>query len=327
LSNPRPVLSGIPQGSVLGPLLFIIYINDLPDMCKDLANAYLFADDAKLYKCIQCQDDSVRLNDCFNQVLSWSERWLMKLNTKKCKVLLLCSNKNNIVKYSYGFDSQNLGFIALDREESIKDLGVIVDSELSFASHVYDKVNSAYRILGVIRRNFLHVDKLSFLTLYKSLVRCHLEFNNSVWNPHRLGLVNDIEKVQKRATKLIKGCSALPYKERLMYLHLPTLKYRRLRGDMIEAYKILHNNYAVEVAPVLHRNLDTRTRGNLYKLLVERCRLDIRKFSFTNRVVNAWNALPNTVVDSKTLTSFKCNLDKFYMHKEIYYDFEAHCDY
>jgi hypothetical protein len=95
LSAPRPVLSGIPQGSVLGPVLFIIYINDLPLVCDNLCNLFLFADDAKMYKCINNQLDSDSLNLCFRNVVAWSENWLMKLNIKKCKVLSLRSMKSN----------------------------------------------------------------------------------------------------------------------------------------------------------------------------------------------------------------------------------------
>jgi hypothetical protein len=97
LSEPKPVLSDIPQGSVLGPLLFIIYINDLPNVCDNLCNLYLFADDAKMYKCIDDQVDSDALNLCFKHVLDWSNNWLMKLNITKCKVLSLHSQKNQTV--------------------------------------------------------------------------------------------------------------------------------------------------------------------------------------------------------------------------------------
>ena len=121
----------------------------------------------------------------------------------------------------------------------------MIDSGLSYEVHIYDKINMANKMLGIIKRNFLDLDKHSFILLYKGMVRCHLEYADSVWNPHKLGLIEDIEKVQKRATKLIRECRSMTYKDRLMCLNLPTLKYRRIRGDMIEVFKILNQLYDV----------------------------------------------------------------------------------
>src|SRR5437867_1320784 len=128
---------------------------------------------------------------------------------------------------------------------------------------------------------------------------------------------------KKRATKLIRVCKDLSYKDRLLFLQLPTLKYRRFRGDMIEVYKILNGFYDAKVVPPLERNLDCRTRGNSFKLKVDRCKHDIRKFSFCNRVVNVWNSLPDYVVTSGSLNIFKNNLDKHWKCEFFYYDFEA----
>jgi len=120
---------------------------------------------------------------------------------------------------------------------------VVFDSELSFVSHCKEKINRAYSILGLIKRNFIYLTKAAFVTLYKNLVRCHLENANSVWNPHRQGLIKDLEKVQMRATKLVLTVKHLTYKERLVLLKLPTLKYRRLRGDMTEVLKIITGKF------------------------------------------------------------------------------------
>ena len=108
-----------------------------------------------------------------------------------------------------------------------------MDSKLSFSDHITEKVNKAYSILGIIKRNFQHVDKDAFVLLYKALVRSHLDAN-TVWSPYKQYLIEEVEKVQKRTTKLVHERKHLPYAERLKYLKLPTLKYRRHRGDMIE---------------------------------------------------------------------------------------------
>ena len=108
-----------------------------------------------------------------------------------------------------------------------------------------------------------------------------------------------------------------------MYLNLPTLKYHTARGDMIEVYKIVNHLYDDSVLPPLVRNMDSHTRENNFKLRVIRCKYDARKFSFCFRVVNYWNLLPDYVVNSESVNSFKNNLDKFWKRKEFYYDAEA----
>ena len=102
-------------------------------------------------------------------------------------------------------------------------------------------------MLGIINRNFIYLSEEAFVSLYKTLVRSHLEYANSVWNPYRMGLIKDLEKVQMRATKLVMKLKHLKCKERLERLKLPTLRYRRTRGDMIEVYKILTESYCKSV--------------------------------------------------------------------------------
>jgi hypothetical protein len=178
-------------------------------------------------------------------------------------------------------------------------------------------------MLGIIRRTFTDLDKDSFLLLYKGMVRCHLEYAVSVWNPYKKGVIKDIENIQKLATKLIHDCRGLSYKDRLMFLQLPTLKFRRYRGDMIEVFKILNQLYDANVVPPLKRNSDSRTRGHSFKLHVDRCKYDVRKFAFCNRIVNLWNSLPEYVVSSGSLNIFKNQLDKHWKCQPFYYDFEV----
>ena len=125
------VISGIPQGTILGLLLFLIYINDLPEICTDEAGVYLFADDAKIYKFITSASDHVLLQKNFCALESWSDKWLLKLNAKKCKVISFSRSKNNINKYNYSITASQTPSI-LEREEYITDLGVVMDEELKF---------------------------------------------------------------------------------------------------------------------------------------------------------------------------------------------------
>ena len=159
----------------------------------------------------------------------------------------------------------------------IRDLGVIVDEKLRFEEHISEKINKAYSMLGIIKRNFKYLDSKSFVMLYKSMVRNYLEYAVSVWSPSKKGVIEMIEKVQKRATKMIANCKDLCYINRLKLLKLPTLKYRRLRGDMVETFKILSAVYDVEACPTLRLSSITSTRGNCRKLDKELCQNDLKR--------------------------------------------------
>jgi len=120
----------------------------------------------------------------------------------------------------------------IEQVEQIKDLGVMFDSKLIFEEHIHVKINKTYQMLGVIKRNFIYLTPDSFMVLYKALVCSHIEYVVSVWNPHHQILIEKLEQVQKRATKLVIAVKHLKYDERLKQLNLPTLKYRRIRGDI-----------------------------------------------------------------------------------------------
>ena len=136
-------------------------------------------------------------------------------------------------------------------------------------------------------------------------------------------LIYDIEKVQKRATKMLYMCRGKSYIERLRLLNLPCLRFRRLRGDMIEVYKILNNMYDPCAVPNLNRNHDTRNRGHTLKLNTVGCKYDVRKFSFCNRVVNVWNSLPEHIVTSPSVNAFKNALDKLWCDEDFYLDYKG----
>jgi len=309
------VLSGIPQGSILGPLLFIIYINDLEESCSLNSNVALYADDTKLYKYIQNENDAIKLQEDLNSVCVWIKKWLLSLNIDKCKVISY--GRKAPISYNYRIDDCNL-----EKINEIKDLGVIFDSKLKFSAHINEKVNKAFSVLGIINRNFKYMEKNTFILLYKSMVRPHLEFANLVWSPYRKEEINKLERVQRRATKLVCSLKKLSYEERLKKLNLPTLSFRRLRGDMIEVYKIITGKYEKKDIDLKVNNA-VNTRGNHYKLYQGQSRYDIRKYFFANRVVAVWNSLPDYVVMVDSTLLFKKRLDKFWSNQAIYFNFEA----
>lgn len=197
---------------------------------------------------------------------------------------------------------------ALTTTKAEKDLGVVVDNQLTFKDHVSQATSKANRILGVIRRSFDHLTEHTFVQLYKALVRPILEYGHSVWQPSQKTLQREIEDVQRRATKLIGKLKNKPYSERLSTLKLPSLEHRRRRGDMIDLYKYITGIYDTS-RPSFERHDRCNTRGHSKKLVKHRSRLDVRNTFFSERVVLVWNSLPESVVSAPSINAFKNRLD------------------
>ena len=179
--------------------------------------------------------------------------------------------KNDHQKHDY-FLSETEEALQHSTEE--KDIGVTIDSSLSFNQHISQKINKANSVLGQICRTFENKDKTTMITLYKALVRPHLEYANQVWAPYLIKHITSIENIQRRLTRMIPGLSELSYEQRLRVLNLPSLSYRRLRGDMIELYKIITNKYDPEItAGMISFSNTTHTRGNNYKIQKNRAKL------------------------------------------------------
>ena len=196
-----------------------------------------------------------------------------------------------------------------------KDLGVMIDHELKFECHISEAIKKANTKLGMIKRTFVCQDESMLSQLYIAVVRPHLEYANVTWSPNQQQHIQAIEAVQHRATRLIPGISNLPYEERLKRLKLPSLSYRRLRGDMIEVYKYCHGDYKVHEKPFkLLRDVNsaTRTRDNGFKIYKDKSKSAARANFFGNRVANVWNTLPPSVVQAPNINCFKNRLDKLW---------------
>ncbi len=314
-----PVTSGIPQGSVMGPVLFVIFINDLPTSVK--SSIYLFADDTKIFSHIINQSDVSVLQNDLDSLQKWSDTWLLKFHPNKCKVATIGKQK---IQSSYHMKDDMGQPIMLDRISEEKDIGVTIDTDLSFEAHIASITSKASQIMGAIRRTFTALDNEHMMMLYKSQVRSILEYANPVWSPYKRKDINLVENVQRRATKNLPGMANLSYPERLSKLKLPTLLYRRLRGDMITTYKILHGIHDKVICPDMHYIGESITQGNSMKLFERRPTggTNLRKFFFTLRVPRMWNTLPKHVVRSENVRQFEHNLDKFWESVPWKYDHE-----
>ena len=196
-----------------------------------------------------------------------------------------------------------------------KDLGIIVDDELKFHKNTAAAVKKANKILGIIRKTIFTKNETTIPLLYMSLVRPHLEYANTVWGPHYKTDQQEVEKVQRRATKLtIKD---LTYEERLRYLNLPSLYHRRLRGDMIDTYKVITGVYDVDKSSFFQTPRETNTRGHKFKLYKQHARTFSKQRSFGHRVINEWNKLPPFVVESENVNIFKNRLDTIWFNRKF----------
>ena len=314
LSSWKPVTSGVPQGSVLGPILFIIFINDLPDAVS--CGVKLYADDTKIYAVVNSEAEARILQEEINKLFHWSVTWQLLFHPDKCHILKIGFGISDEVTYTMGSgDDETI----LDETDEEKDLGIRIDKKLVFSSNCEQIVKKANKLLGMLRRNFTYINIPNFKLMYKSIVRPVIEYGASVYNPILQKDINQIESIQRRATKMVLGFENLEYEDRLRRLKIPTLKYRRARGDLIQVYKYLHK---INIAPagMLPLHEGSVTRGHSLKLAKNWCRTALRAHAFSQRVVNLWNNLSEETVTASSVNSFKNRLDQEWENKPWRFD-------
>ena len=295
------VLSGVPQGSVLGPLLFIIFINNLDMEVVGEVTISKFADDTKLAQTSVDTKGREELQSTLDNMVRCADRWGMQFNVAKCKVMHL-GPKN--VKHPYFMQGQQL---EVTSEE--KDLGVTTTDKLKPSSQCAKAARTAQTVLGQITRAFHFRDKEVLLGLYKQYVRPHLEFAVQSWSPWAEGDKDLLEAVQRRMVRMITGLKAESYSDKLKELGLTTLEERRHRADMALVNSVLSGRTNVEkeswfdMAASGPRN--TRATADPLNVRVQHGRLEVRKNFFTVRVTDQWNKVPSQVKQMRTANSFK----------------------
>ena len=244
----------------------------------------------------------------------------MPLNAQKCsKLHVSCKDGEGIDSNIYYIIDQKANRqIEIKESEETKDLGVIIDTKLKFQKQIANCIKKANGVLASIKRTINYPSLETFNILYKALVRPSLESAAAVWSPSLVKDIRSLESVQRRATKLVPSLRNLSYKERLIALDLPTLAYRRKRGDMIMVFKIMKG--IVDLNYTTFFKLSTKnTRGHELKLFKQRSRLNVKGNFFSQRIVESWNALPEEIVNCTTVLHFEKFYDSF--HCERKYNF------
>ena len=301
------VISGTTQGTVLGFLLFLLFINDLPKECspEDQSLVMLLADDTKSYQEIQKDaslhmDNQTALQNRINRIAQWAEDWKMEINPKKSKVMHV--GKDNPC-LTYTMNGSMIDTVSVE-----KDIGFWISDDLCTSTHVSKARSKALAEIARIRRNFTYIDKRAFCVLYNQRIRPHLDYGMTACPPGSSAESKLLEAVQSKATAMVWGLKRLNSEERRKNLGLITLEQRRERGDLIEVFKMLKG--LTKINPEIFWEVrDARGGPRLVKEMAANGRKQRQTF-FSYRVIQKWNLLPADVKAAKSLDSFKNRLDE-----------------
>ena len=245
-----------------------------------------FADGTKLFRKVKEIGDKQNVQDDIDKLVKWSDKWQMLFNFGKCKCLHTGSINTGM--------NYEMGGTILSKNVKEKGLGVTMNANMKVSEQCRIAASKGNQVLGMIRRNIAYQEKSLIIPLYKAIVRPHLEYCVQAWNPHLRKYVDMLEKIQlRRATKLIPELRDLTYEERLKECGLTTLETQRLRGDQIEVFKIFIGYENIDSNIFFEIKESKITRGHNYTLVKKQSRLDVRKYSFSQRTINVWNNFIN----------------------------------
>jgi ribonuclease P/MRP protein subunit RPP40 len=302
------IKSGVVQGSVLGPCLFLMFINDIDGGVEDLGGfVSKFADDSKWAREVMGEVDREQFQQGLDKLMEWSNTWQMAFNKDKCHVLHL-GRQNQRYEYS-------MGGVKLGAAEWEKDLGVIVSQSLRPSLQCAKAAKTANGVLGQLCRGVGYRDKEVFMGLYKTYVRPHLEYAIQAWCPWTAGDKEVLEAVQRRAVKAVSNLRGKSYMERLRELEMDTLEERRKRGDLVQAYRVISGKDNVSPATWFQfcqprdGEVSTRQTTGHLNVIPKQGKGEIRRNFWSVRVTEPWNSLPNMVKSVETVNCFKNALD------------------
>ena len=313
------VESGVPQGSVLGPLLFILFINDLIQYIKH-SQMFTFADDTKISRPINNVQDTFLLQEDLNSIIKWSADNNMMLNRSKFELMCLKSitaTKYSAVFHELPFNSMyveySAGNISISSSEYVKDLGVFIDNELNWNKHICTLYQTGKRLVAWILNVFYSRDKFVMLTLFNSLVRSRLEYCAQIWDPSKIKQINKLEQLQRSFTRRIINMGSFNYWERLRELKIFSLQRRREKLTLVYVWKIKNKvvpndinlefcfNHRKSCIQAVVRPMP-RVRGRL---------LTMFETSFQIKAAKLWNKIPNNITNIDNLSNFKKKLAEY----------------
>ena len=317
LSDTLPVISGVPQGSILGPILFLIYMNDISSSIWH-SRLLQFADDTKCFKSISSISDQAFLQDDLNTLCSWATSLQLKFNLSKCTQ----------VSFESGLPtSYDMLQSALLCTDIYRDLGLMVSNDLTWDKHYEYIIARAYKILGLIRRTFsMSHYPLAKAKLYTTLVRSQLIYCTQLWRPHLIKDILNIERVQRRATKYILNDYVSNYKTRLLKLKLlPLMYFLEIQDIMfvIKSLKFPTNNFNIRDY-ISFSTTNTRSSSG-HKLLHMHHSSNTNRHFFFHRIPRLWNSIP--VIDlTLSVITIKIKLaDLFWSNFVQNFDVNDHC--
>lgn len=279
------VTSGVAQGSVLGPLLFLIFINDMPNAVK--SRVRLFADDCIIYRKIINEVDSEKLQKDLNALINWLRLNRLDINSSKCRAISFNKNKT---EYPY-----SIGEYKIPKENEVKYLGITFSSNLKWNAHIGKVLMKANKALNFVIRTLGKSSKKVKEIAYKSLVRPLLEYGECLWDPHEVGLKKSLEKVQRRAARFVLGRYDRKHSVTRMLKELgwKSLESRRTEKRLTIFFKVFtgHPSYK-ELRDRVSKSEFLVRHDHNYKLNYMKQKTNVSKFCFLNRAVETWNSLP-----------------------------------
>ena len=297
-SQPAPVLSGVPQGSVLGPLLFLLFINDLPDCVSPGTTARLFADDCVLYRNIKTEEDATILQQDLDHLQQWESDWKMEFHPKKCQAIH-CTNKKQFIQRPYTIHNHTL-----EEVDSAKYLGVNIHKTLSWNHHINSVTNKANSTRAFLQRNIYQCPRKTKELCYKTLVRPIVEYSSIIWDPLTATYIHKLEMVQRRYARFVCGeyRTTSSVTAMINQLQWPTLQERRAQAKATMMYRIVNN-----IVDVPHTFLTPTValRGHSSRFHIPFARIGVYRQSFFPDSIRIWNELPQALINCTSLESFK----------------------
>ena len=313
-SSPKPVISGVPQGSVLGPILFLILMGDID---KNVVSAFLssFADDTRVGNVITSQSDVANLQTDLQTIYQWSIDNNMEFHSDKFELVRYQSKSSKEIQAQSNYHS--FDGTVIEEKQHVRDLGVTLSNDATFTRHILESCELVKGKISWVLRTFCSRDRTSMLTLWNSLIKCHVEYCSQLWSPSTVGHIQSLELLQRSFIRKIKGMENLSYWEQLEQLRMYSLERRRERYQIIYTWRILEGLVPnLESTPITAVENERRGRSCIPPPLATSAPQRIKSIRFaslSHKGPRLFNSLPSEIRNLKEVTAeqFKNKLDHY----------------